>query len=60
MAKLLSMRLESALEQAERRFVAFVNFRSGGHGPFRGLEAPFALWVRIGAGLGGVKFVLVG
>src|SRR5580658_3672647 len=43
MAKLLSMRLESALGQAERRFVAFVNFGSGGHGPFRGLEAPFAL-----------------
>jgi hypothetical protein len=42
-AKLLSMRLESALEQAERRFVAFEIVNQGGHGPFRGLEAPFAL-----------------
>lgn len=37
------MRLESALEQAERRFVAFEIVWQGGHGPFRGLEAPFAL-----------------
>jgi hypothetical protein len=49
------MRLESALGQAERRFVAFEVVEQGGHGPFRGLEAPFALMGRIGNSQGEVK-----
>jgi len=50
------MCLESALEQAERRFAAFEIVDQGGHGPFRGLEAPFALKGRIWGSVEGVNF----
>jgi hypothetical protein len=31
------------MDQAERRFVSFRSVVTGGHGPFRGLDAPRAL-----------------